>query len=172
MSDYVYDIAVKQFCMNLRALKNVLTKARAFAKERNFDENSFLSMKAAPDMFNLLKQVQIATDSAKAAGGRLTSKPAPKFDDKETTLEELFSRIDQTINYLSSLKADDFSEFQKTKITFPWLPGKAIMGKDYFDSHAIPNFYFHLTATYMLLRQAGVPLGKMDFLGEQNWQNA
>lgn len=170
MAQNVYDMVVTQFTMNLKALKNCLLSAREFSKERSFDEDSYLTLKAAPDMFPFIRQIQITTDIAKGTAGRLAGKTAPVFDDKETTMEELLGRIDKTIHFLSEFKPTDFSSYQEKTISFPWMKGFFMNGKDYFESHAIPNFFFHATTAYVLLRNSGVNLGKKDFLGEQNWQ--
>jgi len=170
MQTNVHENIVVQFTRSLDGLKNILKKAREFAIERKFDENNLLQLRLSPDMFALVKQVQIATDTAKGAVARLSGKSAPVFADNETTLNELLNRIDATIHFIQEFKASDFKDFQNAKISFPWYPGKFIMGEDFLTSHAIPNFYFHLTTTYALLRSNGVNLGKVDFLGSQNWQ--
>lgn len=169
MSQHVYDIIVTQFSRSLRGMKECLLAARAHAKERNFDENNFLGLRAAPDMFPLSRQVQIATDNVKGAVSRLSGKTAPVFEDKETTLEELIARVDKTIKYVSEFKASDFTDYETRDQRFPFAPGVSLKGKDYFETHAIPNLYFHYTAMYMLLRGAGVPIGKKHFMNDQPW---
>jgi hypothetical protein len=170
MQTNVHEHIVVQFTRSLDALKNILKKSREFALERKFDENNFLQLKLAPDMFPLVKQVQIVTDTAKGAVARLSGKSAPIFEDNEKTLNDVLNRIDATIHFISEFKPADFKDYQNAKISFPWYPGKFIMGEDLLTSHAIPNFYFHLTTTYALLRSVGVNIGKTDFLGAQNWQ--
>lgn len=167
--EYVYDIIVTQFTRSLKGLEDCLQAARTFAKERGFDENSYLTLKAAPDMFPLVKQIQITTDTAKGAVSRLSGKTAPVFQDNETTLEELISRVQKTIHYISEFKASDFSAFTEKEARFPWAQGVYLKGKDYLESHAIPNFYFHYTTAYVLLRNSGVHLGKKNFMGQQPW---
>jgi hypothetical protein len=170
MSQHVYDIAVTQFTRTLKGLKKSLEEAQKFAKERNFDDNSFLSLKAAPDMFPLVRQVQIATDNAKGGVSRLSGKQAPVFEDNETTMQQLVDRIDKTISYMAEFKASDFDNYKNQEMRFPWLPGFHIKGQDFFETHLIPNFYFHVTTAYVLIRNAGVNLGKKEFLGNQNWR--
>ncbi len=165
----VYDILVVQYSRSLKALRGLLTKAREFASERQFDENNFLLLRAAPDMFPFSKQIQIATDSAKLGAARLSGKDAPVFEDNETTLEQLIARVDKTLEFLNGLKPGDFDAYATKKVTFHWKKGVHMEGKDYFESHSLPNFYFHMTTAYLLLRSHGVKLGKADFLGEQNW---
>jgi hypothetical protein len=166
----VQTLISNQFSTNLRALKGILKKAETHAKERNFDPNLFLELRVAPDMFPFVRQIQMTTDTAKGAVARLTGKTAPVFADNEKSWEELYTRIDNTINFITSCKPEDFQGYETRSISFPWRPGLALNGHDYLTSHAIPNFYFHATTAYALLRSAGVALGKNDFLGEQNWK--
>jgi len=168
----VKDLVVDQFSHGLRNLKTFLLKARTYAEERKFDENNYLGMRLAPDMFPLVKQVQITTDIAKGTAARLSGKTAPVFEDKETTVTELLTRIDRAIEFLQTLGHEDFKNYPSTKASFPWKPGVFLAGQDLYITHAIPNFYFHMTTTYALLRHAGVVIGKGDFLGEQPWQKA
>lgn len=168
----VKDIVVDQFSHSLKNLKAILLKARTFAEERKFDENNYLGLRLAPDMFPLVKQVQITTDIAKGAAARLAGKTAPVYEDKENTLAELLTRLDRTIEFLQTLGHEDFKNYPSTKISFPWKSGVFLAGQDFYTSHALPNFYFHMTTTYALLRHAGVVIGKGDFLGEQPWQKA
>jgi hypothetical protein len=172
MQHDIHDIVVNQYTRTLEALRGILLKAQEHAKERKFDENSFLQLRIAPDMFPLVRQVQIACDGAKFACAKLSGKPAPAFADEEKTLEELFQRINKTLEFIQGFKKEDFKAYEAQKITFPWYPGKAIMGNDYIISHSIPNFFFHVSAVYMLIRGAGVNIGKADFLGKQNWISA
>ncbi|PIP93783.1 MAG: hypothetical protein COW00_07820 [Bdellovibrio sp. CG12_big_fil_rev_8_21_14_0_65_39_13] len=172
MENLVHEIIVTSYIRNLKAMKTILAKAKAHADTNKFEVNRFMDMKLAPDMFNFTKQIQIATDNAKGAVARLAAVEAPVFADTESTWEEITSRLDQTIAFISKFKAEDFKNWSEQKITFPWYPGKAINGKDYLTGFAIPNFYFHLTTAYDLLRQNGVQIGKQDFLGEINWINA
>lgn len=169
MKHNVHDLVSVQFSRSLKALKGLLLKAREAAKERKFDENLYLQMRMAPDMFPFVKQVQIATDTAKGAGARLTGKTAPVFEDKEATLEELLQRIDKTVEFLGTLSKEDFEGYEKKSISFPWYPGVHMNGDDFLSSHALPNFYFHMTTVYLMLRSNGLVIGKRDFLGEQNW---
>jgi hypothetical protein len=169
---YVYETVVHQFSQNLSALKNILQKTKAHADYMKFDANKFLDMKFAPDMFAFCKQIQMTTDNAKGAAARLAGKEIPVFVDDEKTMDDLIARVQKTINFLEGFKDTDFSDYENKKVTFPWNPGKFLDGKTYFYSFAIPNFYFHLTTSYDLLRQAGVPIGKNDYLGNIVWKNA
>ena len=161
----------EQFIRTLESMNVILTKAEAHAKERGFDPNAYLALRFAPDMLPFSKQIQIATDIAKGAVARLTNKKAPVFEDNETTLTELKTRIVKTIEFLASTKPEEYKGYELMMATFPWFPGKGLEGQDFLVSHALPNFFFHATTTYALLRMSGVKLGKADFLGKQNWKN-
>ncbi|MBP9674816.1 MAG: DUF1993 domain-containing protein [Bacteriovoracaceae bacterium] len=169
MNRVVFEMGATQIIKNLHALKICMNKAKAHAEHNKFDVNKFLDMKLAPDMLNFTYQIQILSDNAKGIAARLSGTPIPVFEDKEKTWEELVTRIDNTINFIAKFKADDFAGFENAKATFPWNKEMHLKGMDYLTSFAIPNFYFHLTTAYAILRTNGVPVGKMDFLGEVNW---
>jgi hypothetical protein len=168
--ELVFEMISKQYVSSLVALKACLLKAKTHAETNKFDSNKFLDMKLAPDMFNFTKQIQMVSDNAKGAVSRLSGKEAPRFEDNEKTFEELLTRIDKTINFISDFKSEDFKDYQNQKVSFPWYPGKYLSGHDYLVGFALPNFYFHTTTAYNLLRGAGVQVGKGDFLGNLNWQ--
>jgi uncharacterized protein len=170
MKHSVSDLVVNQFSRSLKALRGLLKKSQEYAQQRKFDENLFLQMRFAPDMFPFVKQVQITSDIAKAAAARLSGQTPPSFPDDEKTLADLISRIDKTLDFIQGFKEQSFHGYEQKQVSFPWYPGKYLTGDDYLSSHAIPNFYFHMTTAYDLLRQAGMPIGKGDFLGEQNWR--
>ncbi|WP_242588724.1 DUF1993 domain-containing protein [Corallococcus macrosporus] len=142
-----------------------LEAGAAHAKAKSFDPNLYLGFRLAPDQLPFVKQVQIACDAAKLGASRLTGKPAPSHADTEQTLEELGARVRSTIEYLDTLTAKDFEGAATRVITNPRWEGKVMSGADNFQEHIIPNFYFHLTHTYALLRHNGVNLGKADYLG-------
>ena len=170
MSEFIFGIVVKQYLTNLKALKGILSKARAHAEANKYDPNLLLDLKLAPDMMNFTRQIQILSDTAKGSVARLSGKEIPSFPDTEKTWEEIVSRVDKTIDYVAKFKAEDFKNFADKKATFPWNPGSHLEGNDFFTSFSIPNFYFHFSMAYALLREAGVPLGKGDYLGEINWK--
>lgn len=169
METLVHNLVTNQFTRSLEALRDILEKARGHAVARKFDADKYLDLKMAPDMFSFSRQIQIATDTAKGACARLSGKEAPKFSDDEKTFDELVSRIGKTLEYINGFKSTDFSDFKNKSISFPYLPGMHIQGEDFLVSHAIPNFYFHMSAVYGLLRSNGVEIGKRDYLGKQNW---
>lgn len=170
MNVSVYSVSAHQFILTLKNLKNILNKAETYSKAKNFDLTILLQTRLFPDMLTLGKHIQTACDAAKFCGSRLTLIPAPTFEDKEETFGELITRIDKTVEYLNSLTEEDFKDFESRKIRFPWNPGKELSGRDYLVEFALPNFYFHITTAYNILRSIGLELGKADFLGSINWQ--
>lgn len=166
----VYEISTQQFIVSLSGLKHILQKAEIAAKAKKYDTSVLLNTRLFPDMFPLNKQIQTACDAAKFCTSRLTDVSAPAFDDKESTWEDYIQRIDDTIEYLKQLEPEDFKEFEEKEIKFPWNPGQKLKGKDYLIQFALPNFYFHITTAYNILRSSGIELGKADFLGKINWQ--
>ncbi len=142
-----------------------LDAATSFAATKSFDPKRFLSFRLAPDQFDFVRQVQSTCDTAKLAAARLTGQEAPKHPDDEQTIDELHTRIRSVIAYLDSFSAKDFEGAASRVVTTPRWEGKVMTGADYFFEHAVPNFFFHLTHAYALLRHNGVPLGKRDYLG-------
>lgn len=171
MENFIAELINTQFVRNLNSLKVMMKKAEETAKKNNFEVDKFLDVKLAPNMFNLTKQIQVTTDIAKGVAARLSLGENPSFPDTEKTWPELVARIDKTISYLTKFKAADFTKYQEAKVTFHWNPEHELHGHDYLISFALPNFYFHLTTAYDLLRSNGVPLGKGDYLGEINWKH-
>lgn len=167
----VYDLTVPQFILSLEALKGVLKKAEAHATAKKVEPSTVFGLRLIADQFALGRQVQITCDGAKFAAARLSGKEAPKFEDNETSFEQFYTRIDKTITYLKTFKAEDFAKFREVKAVFPWYPGKSLDGANYLVQHALPNFYFHLATAYDILRANGVELGKADFLGKQAWKS-
>lgn len=142
-----------------------LDKAEAHAAERKCDPANFLNSRLAPDQFHLTKQIQTACDNAKLASSRLSGRQAPVNEDNETTVAELKSRINATVDYLRSFQADDFAGAADRQIVLPFMPDLYMNGDEYFQEFVIPNFYFHLSMAYAILRESGVNLGKQDFMG-------
>ncbi|MBK6688963.1 MAG: DUF1993 domain-containing protein [Deltaproteobacteria bacterium] len=149
-----------------------LDKAEAHAKAKSFDPHVLLEARLAPDQFAFVRQVQTACDTAKLAASRLTGEQAPSHPDTEKTFDELRSRIRSTLAYLDGFQAQDFEGAATRIITTPRWEGKVALGSDYFMEHAVPNFFFHLTHAYAILRHNGVELGKKDFLGHQTRRDA
>ena len=161
----MYQSVFLQFQKQLRQLDTWLDKAEAFAKERSFDANVLLTARLAPDQFPLVRQIQSSCDTAKLAAVRLTGKEAPSHPDTETTIAELRARIQSVLTFLGSLTAADFADAGTRTVSQPRWEGRVMSGHDYFLEHAVPNFYFHLTHAYALLRHNGVQVGKRDYLG-------
>jgi len=169
----MYYLAIRQFARTLKNLDAILGKAVSHAEARKFDVNNFCSVRLFPDMLPFTAQVRIATDMAKAAAASLSGKEAPKFEDNETTIEELRGRIRRCVAYLDGFAAGDFDKVNaKTMIKVPYPPGKALSADDYLFGRQLPNFFFHATTAYNLLRQGGVEVGKGDWLGTLNFQDA
>ncbi len=160
-------ILVPTLTRALTQLRHLLAKGEAHAKSQGWDPAVILAMRLSPDMFPLSRQVQIATDIAKSGVARSTGSEAPKFEDNETTFEDLQARIDRTLEYIHSVPAAAFEGSSTRAITVPTRARGDLhfTGQDYALSFVIPNVYFHCTTTYALLRHAGVPVGKVDFLG-------
>lgn len=149
----------------LGQLDTWLEKAAADAEARKFDPNIFLNLRLAPDQFPFVRQVQAACDTAKVAAARLSGQTAPEHPDTEQTLDELRARVRTVIAYLDGFKREDFAKGASVTVTQPRWKGKTMTGADYFLEHAMPNFFFHLTTAYAILRHNGVPIGKRDYLG-------
>jgi uncharacterized protein len=155
-----------QMKKTLGQLDKWLDAAQAFAKSRSFDPNVFVTSRLAPDQFAFARQVQTACDTAKLAASRLSGKDAPSHPDTETTLDQLHERVRSVIAYLEGFSAKDFEGAAARVITQPRWEGKTMTGADYFLQHAVPNFFFHVSHSYAILRNGGVGLGKKDYLGE------
>jgi len=169
----MYHLAIRQFVRSLKNLDTILGKAVSFAETKKFDVNNFCSARLAPDMLPFTVQIRIATDMAKAAAASLSGKEAPKFEDNETTIEELRARIGRCISFLDGFNEKDFEKVTgKTLVKLPYPPGKAMLADEYLFGRQLPNFFFHVATAYNLLRQGGVEIGKGDFLGTLPMQDA
>lgn len=161
----VYEVAVNQFAKVLTNLEECMVKAAAYADSKKFEMDVLLNARLAPDQFNFIKQVQIACDTAKLGCSRLTGQEAPTHEDTEKTIAELRTRIQSTNQYLKSLTAKHFENWATKRITTPRWEGKTLSGEELLIQHVLPNFYFHITTAYAILRHNGVALGKKDYLG-------
>jgi hypothetical protein len=156
---------IPQFAKMLRNLDNWLEKATVHAKAKSFEPNVLVQMRLAPDMYPLVRQVQSACDNAKFCAAYLAGKEAPKHPDTEQTIPELRQRLQTCISYLETIKEGDLAGCDERRVAPPWLKGKWMRGDQYVVQTALPNFYFHLTTAYDILRHNGVDVGKMDFIG-------
>jgi hypothetical protein len=163
----MYYEAIQQFARSLRILDKVLEKAEAYAKARNFDVNNFIQARLAPDMLPFVVQVRIACDHAKSAAQALSGKELPKHEDNEANFADLHARIAKCLAVLDGLKESDFAATKPdTVVKLPNRPGKAMRAGEYLWQRQVPNFYFHVTTAYDILRHGGVDVGKSDFLGQ------
>jgi hypothetical protein len=162
----MYQASVPVFVRGLGNLAEILRKAAAHAQAKKIDPAVFVNARLYPDMLPLSRQVQIATDHAKNASSRLTAAERPAFEDNETTFEQLQERIAKTIAYVETLKPDQFEGSEARDVLLP-VRGKDVTfkGEQYLNLFALPNFYFHTVAAYAILRENGVDIGKLDFLG-------
>ena len=142
-----------------------LDAATAYAKERSFDPNVLLTLRLAPDQFAFVRQVQSSCDTLKLATARLAGKTPPSHPDTEQTIDELHARIRSVLAYVNELGEKDFEGGATRTIANPRWEGKVMTGSDYFLEHALPNFFFHVSHAYAILRHNGVALGKRDYLG-------
>jgi uncharacterized protein len=160
----LYD-AIPQMKKMLVNLDKWIEKGAEHAKKKAFDPNVLVTTRLAPDMYPLVRQVQSACDAAKFTAARLSGKVAPKHEDKEQTIDELHARIRTVVAYLGEFAAADFKNAETQKIELPFLEGVVLTGSQYLFEMAQPNFYFHITTAYDILRHNGVELGKLDYIG-------
>jgi hypothetical protein len=165
MSLSMYQASVPVFTRQLEAMANILGKAEAHAEARKYDQKALIQARLFPDMLPLSAQIQIASDAAKGALARLAGIDVPSWEDKETTLGQLQERCAKTVAYLAGFKPEqiDGSEEREVILKIGGNP-YPFKGQHYLLSFAIPNFYFHITTAYALLRHNGVEIGKRDFL--------
>jgi uncharacterized protein len=167
MTISMYQASVPVFVQFLTSLAGVLDKAAAHAEAKKIEPAVLLNTRLYPDMFPLVRQVRAATDHAANAGGRLAGVDLPKFANDEANFGDLKARVTQTIDFLKGLEAGriDGSEDKEIKITFPSGATREFTGQSFLLNQTLPNFFFHCTTAYDILRQCGVELGKRDFMG-------
>ena len=167
MTISLYKSSVPIFVQFLTGLSAVLDKAAAFAEVKKIEPSVLLNARLFPDMFPLVRQVRAATDHAINAGGRLAGVDLPSFANTEASIPELKDRIAKTIDFLKGLKPAqiDGSEDKEIKITFPSGAVREFTGQSLLLNNSLPNFYFHCTTAYDILRHCGLELGKRDFMG-------
>ncbi|HRP28539.1 MAG TPA: DUF1993 domain-containing protein [Burkholderiaceae bacterium] len=166
MSISMYSASVPVYSHTLGSLERILDKAEASAAARKFDPAVLLGLRLAPDMLPLAKQVQIACDAAKLSVARLAGIDAPKFEDNEASIADLKARVRKTIEFLAAVPAAKLDGSETREVRVPRRDGEMKFdGETYLKHYALPNFFFHVTTTYALLRHNGVDLGKADYLG-------
>jgi hypothetical protein len=162
----MYTMSIESFLPMLASMTTLLDKALAHATAKKFEPSVLVNARLAPDMFPLSRQIQIACDAAKIGSARLAGQEAPRFEDTETTIEELRARVQRTIEYLKTIPASAFDGAEDRDIKIPVRERTLEMkGLPYLRTWALPNFYFHVVTTYAILRHNGVQIGKPDFLG-------
>lgn len=166
MSISMYSASVPVYAHTLANLERILDKAEAHAAAKKFDPAVLLGVRLAPDMLPLAKQIQIACDAAKLSVARLAGIDSPKFEDNEASLADLKARIGKTLEFLKTVPAEKVDGSEKRGVRVPRRDGEMKFdGETYLKHYALPNFFFHVTTTYALLRHNGVELGKADYLG-------
>ena len=166
MTIEVYDQVVPVMQRMLTNLSSIIQKAESYAQTRKIDPDALLKARLSPDMFTLTRQVQLATDFAKGAVARLSGTEVPKWEDTEQTFAELQARIQRCLDYLGGCRRESFAGAETRAIEIK-VPTRSLSfkGKDYLLHFALPNFYFHVTMAYAILRHNGLEIGKGDFLG-------
>ena len=163
----IYTASIPVFKQMLGGLKEVLRKAEAHATDKKIDPNALLHARLFPDMFNLLRQVQVASDFAKGVSARLAGVEVPKMEDNEQTFAELQTRIDTVLAFIGGLDAASFDAAATREIiTQAGTPKeKRFTGQSYLLNYGLPHFFFHTTTAYSILRHNGVEVGKKDYIG-------
>jgi hypothetical protein len=156
---------ITQFARMLENLDRWLAAGVSYAESKKFEPDVLARSRLAPDQYELVRQVQSACDQAKYAAAYLSGQRAPSHPDTEQTIADLRARIGKCLEYLRSVKEPAYAEASARRVAPPWLNGKWMRGDAYLAQVAVPNFYFHVTTAYAILRHNGVGLGKMDFVG-------
>ena len=168
MSQNLHAICVPAFVRVFNQMLEWLDKAQAHAEARKFDSANYLGLRLAPDMLPFTRQIQIASDGAKGCVARLAGLEPPKWEDNEASFDDLRARIRKTIDYVQSVPAAQIDAGAGREIVLPTRSGEPLKftAEHYLSYFVLPNLYFHATTTYALLRNAGVDIGKKDFLGK------
>ena len=166
MAFSLYDASIPMMVRMLQNLSIILDKAAAHAAAQDIDPATMIESRLAPDMFNLARQVQSAADAAKACAARLSGETPPSHADTETTFDELKARIAKVIAYVEGFTPEQINASENRSVTIPTRGEPHVFknGGDYLTQFAIPNFFFHVTTAYGLLRHQGVEIGKMTYL--------
>lgn len=166
MTISIFDQTVSALSRTLLNLDRIVSKAEEYAKERNIDPAALLQDRLYPDMLPFVSQIRIATDTAKGAAARLSGTELPKWADDEVTFEDVHARIRKALDYLATFKPEQFEGAEDKPIEMK-LPNRTLnfSGREYILGFVLPNFYFHATTAYAILRHNGLPIGKLDYLG-------
>jgi hypothetical protein len=160
----LYDATVPIFTKLLSNVDKWLDKAAAHAAARKFDVDVLAGARLAPDQYPFVRQIQSACDQAKYAVAKLAGKEPPAHPDTEKTIAEIRQRIRTVVDYMATFKREEFNGAEERACSHAWMGGKSMRGDDYLHHLTLPNFHFHLTTAYDILRHNGVDLGKMDYL--------
>jgi len=163
---------ISQFSRMLTNLDAWLTAGVEYAKQKDFDPDVLAQARLAPDQYELIRQVQSACDAAKYAAAYMAGQKAPSHPDVEKTMAELRARVKTCLDYLATFKAADFAGAEERRVAPAWMGGNSVRGDQYLTALGTPNFYFHVTTAYAILRHNGVSLGKGDFIGLKDWSDA
>ncbi len=167
MTISMYSASVPTFIRTLTNLAGILEKAQAYAETKKIKPEVLLNARLFPDMFALTRQVQIASDFAKGTVARLAGIEPPSYADTESSFAELIARVQKTVDFLKTLKADQIDGSENRDIVLKMHTGELkFKGEAYLTQFSLPNFYFHATTAYAILRHNGIEIGKMDFMGE------
>ena len=167
MSLSMYQASVPVFVKTLGNLSGILDKAAAFAAAKKIDHSVLLGYRLAPDMLSFARQVQIATDHARGAPARLAGVEVPAIEMKEANLDELKARIDKTVAFINTLTPAQVDGSENREVSFKAGPSMvSFKGQPYLVHYALPNFFFHVTTAYAILRHCGVDIGKKDYIGQ------
>ena len=166
MAVSMYQISVPIFVRQLGGVVTCLKKAQALYAEKKYDESTLLSYRFYPDMFSFAKQIQIATDHARNCAALLAGLEAPKYEDNEKSLAELIARVEKTSAWLNTVKPDQVDGTEGKAVTIKMRDREMnFTGLELLQNRSLPNFYFHITTAYDILRHNGVEIGKRDFMG-------
>lgn len=171
MKDPFYTLTIPVFTKLLTQADVLLAKAEAYVADKGISESEILEARLAPDMFPFVKQVQVVCDNAKGAAARLTGVENPKMEDTEKTFAELRARVQKTLAFVKTFTPEQFAHAAEQKPTLPYFKDMHFTGEGYLVDYAIPNFYFHYTTMYDILRMKGLQIGKADFVGSLPLQN-
>ncbi|MBA3464803.1 MAG: DUF1993 domain-containing protein [Deltaproteobacteria bacterium] len=165
MSSNLYDATVPIFTKHLTGANKWLDKAAAFAEAKKFDVQVLMDARLAPDQYHFIKQIQGACDQAKYTVAKLTGKEPPSHPDNERTINEVRARLKTAVDYLGTFKREEFNGAEERACKHTWMPA-SLRGGDYLDHFCLPNFHFHMTTAYAILRHNGVDVGKNDYIVE------
>ena len=167
MTISMYSASAPVFARMLNNMLQWMQAAKAHAETKKFDTANYLGLRLAPDMLPFTRQIQIASDAVKGCMARLSGQTAPSWEDNEASFDDLIARVQKTLDYVKTFSAADIDGSEEREITIPRRQGDPykFSGEVYLKHFATPNFYFHATTTYALLRHAGVSIGKNDYLG-------